>query len=105
MAEYRLAKTANRSVVGLMSEFTYLAEVHRSGESGPDLLDLPRIWRPLRAPFTQGTCAPTANWRPAADHPPFGTVIRPGPQPVTREPVRLRLPWTWSLSRVELPGG
>ncbi|URN07677.1 hypothetical protein LUW74_32855 [Actinomadura madurae] len=40
MAEHRLAKTANRSVIGVMNEFTYLAGVHRSGESAPDLLGL-----------------------------------------------------------------
>lgn len=40
MAECRLAKTANRSVVGVMNEFTHLADVHRSGDPAPDLLGL-----------------------------------------------------------------
>ncbi|WP_021591201.1 DUF6933 domain-containing protein [Actinomadura welshii] len=40
MVEYRLAKTANRSVVGVMNEFAYLADVHRSVDSSPDLLGL-----------------------------------------------------------------
>ncbi|NKZ03268.1 hypothetical protein HGB48_05820 [Actinomadura latina] len=39
MGESCLAKTANRSVVGVMNEFTYLADVHRSRTSAPDLLD------------------------------------------------------------------
>jgi hypothetical protein len=38
MRDHRLGKTANRSVVGVMNEFVYLAEVHR--RSPPDLLDL-----------------------------------------------------------------
>ena len=40
MSEHRVAKTANRSVVGVMNEFSYLANVHRSGASTPDLFDL-----------------------------------------------------------------
>ena len=39
MRELRLAKTANRSVVGMMSEFTFLAEAHL-GTTQPDLLGL-----------------------------------------------------------------
>lgn len=31
MSEHRLAKTASRSVVGIMTEFTYLANAHRDG--------------------------------------------------------------------------
>ena len=38
MRNYRLAKTANRSVVGIMNEFTYLAEAYR--DDTPDLLAL-----------------------------------------------------------------
>ena len=40
LREYRLAKTANRSVVGVMNEFTYLAGIHRAGAKEPDLLGL-----------------------------------------------------------------
>ncbi|MFA1551793.1 DUF6933 domain-containing protein [Actinomadura chokoriensis] len=40
MSEHCLAKTANRSVIGVMNEFTHLADVHRSLASAPDLLDL-----------------------------------------------------------------
>ena len=40
MAEYRLAKTANRSVVGVMNDFAHLADVHRSRDPEPDLLAL-----------------------------------------------------------------
>ena len=38
MNEVRLGKTASRSVVGIMNEFTYLADAWRQGE--PDLLAL-----------------------------------------------------------------
>jgi hypothetical protein len=38
MRDHRLAKTANRSVVGIMNEFTYLAEAYR--DDTPDLLAL-----------------------------------------------------------------
>jgi hypothetical protein len=40
MADWRLAKTANRSVVGIMNEFTYLAEVYASDQREPNLLEL-----------------------------------------------------------------
>jgi hypothetical protein len=37
MRDRRLAKTANRSVVGIMNEFTFLAEAYRSDTPAPDL--------------------------------------------------------------------
>jgi hypothetical protein len=40
MRDRRLAKTANRSVVGIMNEFTFLAESYRGGTPAPDLLAL-----------------------------------------------------------------
>jgi hypothetical protein len=40
MRDYRLAKTANRSVVGIMTEFTYLADAYRDANPDPDLLAL-----------------------------------------------------------------
>jgi hypothetical protein len=40
MREYRVATTANRSVVGIMNEFSRLAEVHRDRDPCPDLTDL-----------------------------------------------------------------
>jgi hypothetical protein len=40
MHDHRLAKTANRSVVGIMNEFTYLAEAYRDDTPAPDLLRL-----------------------------------------------------------------
>jgi hypothetical protein len=40
MRDRRLAKTANRSVVGIMNEFTYLAEAYRNDTPVPDLLTL-----------------------------------------------------------------
>jgi len=40
MREHRIAATANRSVVGVMVEFTHLANIHRDRELDPDLLDL-----------------------------------------------------------------
>jgi hypothetical protein len=40
MRDCRLAATANRSVVGVMNEFTHLAEAHRDHDTGQDLLDL-----------------------------------------------------------------
>lgn len=40
MRDYRFAKTANRSVVGIMNEFTYLAEAYRDDTLEPDLLAL-----------------------------------------------------------------
>jgi hypothetical protein len=40
MRDRRLAKTANRSVVGIMNEFTFLAETYRGDTPVPDLLAL-----------------------------------------------------------------
>jgi hypothetical protein len=42
MRPCRVARTANRSVVGIMTEFTHLAEVYRDSnpDPNPDLLDL-----------------------------------------------------------------
>jgi hypothetical protein len=40
MRDHRLAKTANRSVVGIMNEFTFLAEAYRGDTPAPDLLAL-----------------------------------------------------------------
>jgi hypothetical protein len=40
MRDRRLAKTTNRSVVGIMNEFTYLAETYRGDTLAPDLLGL-----------------------------------------------------------------
>jgi hypothetical protein len=37
MGELRLAKTSNRSVVGMMNEFTFLAETHLGTGTQPDL--------------------------------------------------------------------
>jgi hypothetical protein len=40
MRQLRLAKTANRSVVGMMNEFTFLAGAHLRTGTQPDLLGL-----------------------------------------------------------------
>ncbi len=40
MRDTRIGPTANRSVVGIMNEFSHLAEAHRSQDRDPDLLDL-----------------------------------------------------------------
>jgi hypothetical protein len=40
MREHRATGTANRSVVGIMNEFTFLATTHRAGGGRADLLDL-----------------------------------------------------------------
>ena len=40
MHDHRLAKTANRSVVGIMNDFTRLAETYRADAPAPDLSGL-----------------------------------------------------------------
>ena len=40
MHDYRVAATVNRSVVGIMNEFSRLAEVHRDRDPCPDLTEL-----------------------------------------------------------------
>jgi len=43
MRDWRVAPTANRSVLGIMNEFTYLAEAWRDGAAQPDLQAL-ALW-------------------------------------------------------------
>ena len=61
MDQVRLARTASRSVVGIMNEFTYLADAWRHDE--PDLLTLAvRAWPPRPAArCTSGTSVPTVS--------------------------------------------
>jgi hypothetical protein len=40
MHEHRLGPTVNRSVVGSMTEFAYLADTYRDAAAAPDLLEL-----------------------------------------------------------------
>ena len=40
MADYRVTKTANRSVIGTMNDFTFLADTYGRGESMEDLVRL-----------------------------------------------------------------
>ncbi len=40
MTDCRLATTSNRSVVGIMTEFTHLAEAYRACDGDPNLIDL-----------------------------------------------------------------
>jgi Domain of unknown function (DUF6933) len=40
MTDCRLAATSNRSVVGIMNEFTHLAEAYRAPANEPNLIDL-----------------------------------------------------------------
>ena len=40
MSDVVVAKTANRSVVGTMNEFAFLADGHREYLEAPDLLEL-----------------------------------------------------------------
>jgi hypothetical protein len=60
MDPVRLARTASRSVVGIMNEFAHLADAWR--QDGPACSRSRCAW-PLRpaAPCTGGTSAPTAN--------------------------------------------
>jgi hypothetical protein len=54
--------TANRSVLGIMNEFTYLAETFRGGTPVSDLLGLAmRLATTPCGPSTANTSAPTAN--------------------------------------------
>jgi hypothetical protein len=40
MTHHQMTKTANRSVLGTMNDFAYLADAHRTPKQDPDLLDL-----------------------------------------------------------------
>jgi hypothetical protein len=55
----RIATTANRSVVGVMVEFTHLAEFNRGHGAGPDLLDLAvRLASTPCGPLYRGNVSP-----------------------------------------------
>lgn len=54
MAEHRLAKTSNRSVVGSLTDFAYLADVRRTRGGVEDLLS-------LSLSLAQTPCSPLAN--------------------------------------------
>lgn len=43
MTEHRLARTSNRSVLGIMNEFGHLSEVYRADESAVDLVEM-SLW-------------------------------------------------------------
>lgn len=103
MAEYRLAKTANRSVVGVMNEFTYLADVHRSKDSAPDLLGLSlRLATTPCGPLYARHVSPDRELAAlAAVRPAYGAMIHPRLKRVTREPARPRPPWAWFPEHVE----
>lgn len=59
MRQARVAPTANRSLVGSMNEFAYLAEVYRSDyPAGPDLLLSCRCGCP---PSPAGPCMPDTS--------------------------------------------
>ena len=51
MSDHRLTTTANRSVVGIMNEFTYLGRAYRSSDGADDLLAL-ALW------LAQTPCGP-----------------------------------------------
>ena len=40
MRDWRVGPTANRSVVGIMNEFSYLADAYRGQQPRPDLIGL-----------------------------------------------------------------
>ncbi len=61
MQDRRIAPTANRSVVGIMNEFTYLAEAWRDGQTGPDLHAL--ALRPARTPCGRAQSASARSGR------------------------------------------
>src|SRR3954463_4439995 len=49
MRDCRFGPTANRSVVGIMNEFAYLADVYRHSDPSRSLAELGRNWRRHRA--------------------------------------------------------
>ena len=63
MRDYRVATTANRSIVGIMNEFSRLAEVHRDRDPYPNLTDLAqRLATTPCSPLYGRNVSPDANW-------------------------------------------
>jgi hypothetical protein len=54
MAEMRLTPTADRSLVGVLNEFAYLADVHRAGEDDRLELSLRLATTPLGPLYKRG---------------------------------------------------
>lgn len=76
MCDCRIAPAANRSVVGVMNEFAFLAYTYRA-EARPNLLDLAiRLAATPCSPLYQRHVSPTASWRPTALRP---ALARPPP--------------------------
>lgn len=64
MSSYLLAKTASRSVIGIMNEFGHLAGAYHERRSNVDLNDLVSGWPALPAvPSSVDTPAPTETPR------------------------------------------
>ncbi len=61
MGTHQLTKTANRSVLGSMNDFAYLAEAHRTARNSTDLLELS-----LR--LAQTPCGPLYRSHISPDH-------------------------------------
>jgi Domain of unknown function (DUF6933) len=70
MDQFRLAKTVNRSVVGIMNELSSWPTPTPRGSISPTCTPCRYGWRKLRAGrSTSGTSAPTENSPPLAQHP------------------------------------
>jgi hypothetical protein len=78
MDEVRVGPTANRSVVGVMVEFSYLAEAFREGNPQPDLVGL--AMRLARVP-----CSPLYTRHVSPDRELAALFDLPEPQPVNPE--------------------
>ncbi len=64
MNEVRYAKTSNRSVVGIMNQFTFLAEVYREHLEAKDLLALSlRLSETPCSPLYKGAVSPDRELR------------------------------------------
>jgi hypothetical protein len=59
MREFRIGRTANRSVVGIMTEFSHLAQVHRERQPHTDLAELAvRLARTPCSPLYRRSVSP-----------------------------------------------
>ena len=74
MADHRLTKTGNRSVVGIMTDFGYLADARRAERDVDDLGACPHgSPRPRAARSPCAMASPIANSTPSSPTGPTGT--------------------------------
>jgi len=94
MGTHQLTKTANRSVLGTMNDFAYLAEAQPTAKNPTDLLELSlRLARTPCGPLYRSNVSPDRG--PSTLVPARGSIVQ-APQPI--EPAPDKRPWQGAIA-------